>query len=112
MKRGDSSGGCRCFRLRRAWQSLSMSLLALWAVCLLSETFVIASNPTEVLEDAPTSTSPMMVVLPISDRKSEIVIDHSSRRLHRRRRRLFAERRAANFSLPLEGAIKDYGYAS
>lgn len=51
-------------------------------------------------------TNPMMVVLPIGARQSLA----STSGVDSRRRRLFAlKENAANFSLPLEGAIKDYG---
>ena len=58
--------------------------------------------------------NPAMVMLPLGARRQSVVASDvdSSRRRRRRRRRLFAlgeGNTAANFSLPLEGAIKDYG---
>ena len=56
----------------------------------------------------PDDTDSMPVVLPIGARQS-VASGSSGGVVASRRRRLFGDGGAANFSLPLEGAIKDYG---
>ena len=56
--------------------------------------------------------NPAMVMLPLGARRQSVVASDVDSSRRRRRRRLFAlgeGNTAANFSLPLEGAIKDYG---